>query len=215
MPPSTWSTSQADTEVSCRVLTNLECRSWISNQHEGRLRYETGRGPRAVAVRYAVTDDQVVSRAPEYNEIGQYAPGRPITMRVSALTADTCTEVVVAGIGHLADDQAQIAQTTDLPNTGRPACPLTWCASTSPTSSARPGALNQPDPPSDRPGQQWSPPSSGNRGRCVRFRPASYIGQCGRDAHISRNVRRVRGMALRGWMHQSKRAPQQPERTLG
>ena len=101
--------------MSCRVLTNLECRSWISNHDEGRLGYQTGRGPRAVVVSYAVTDDQVVSRVPEYNEIGQYAAGRQITMRVSAVTTDAFTEVVVAGIGHLAEDQARIAETTDLP----------------------------------------------------------------------------------------------------
>ena len=65
-------TPQADTEVSCRVLTDMECRSWISNHDEGLLGYQTGRGPRAVVVSYAVTDDQVVSRVPEYNEIGQY-----------------------------------------------------------------------------------------------------------------------------------------------
>ena len=109
------SASRADTEGSSRVLTTVECRSWISNHDEGRLGYQTGRGPRAVVVSYAVTDDQVVSRLPEYNEICQYAPGRPITLRVSALTADTFTEVVVAGIGHLAEDRPRIAETVDLP----------------------------------------------------------------------------------------------------
>ena len=109
------STSQAENNVSSRVLTTVECRSWISNHDEGRLGYQTGRGPRAVAVSYAVTDEQVVCRLPEYNEICQYAPGRQITMRVSALTADTFTEVVVAGIGHLAENQEGIAETIDLP----------------------------------------------------------------------------------------------------
>ena len=109
------SASHADTDVSSRVLTTVECRSLVGNHDEGRLGYQTGRGPRAVAVIYAVTDDQVVSRVPEYNEICQYAPGRQITRRVSAHTTDTFTEVVVAGIGHLADDQARIAETTDLP----------------------------------------------------------------------------------------------------
>ena len=69
------SASESDTEVSSRVLTNVECRSLVSNHDEGRLGYQTGRGPRAVAVSYAVTDDQVVSLPPEYNEIFQYGPG--------------------------------------------------------------------------------------------------------------------------------------------
>ena len=114
VPPNR-SASESDTEVSSRVLTNVECRSLVSNHDEGRLGYQTGRGPRAVAVSYAVADDQLVSRVPEYNEICQYAPGRQITLRVSALTTDTFTEVVVAGIGHLAEDQARIAETTNLP----------------------------------------------------------------------------------------------------
>ena len=66
--------------------------SSLSNHDEGRLSYPTGRCPRAVVVCYAVTDDQVVFLLPEYNEICQYAPGRQITMHVSALTTTTFTE---------------------------------------------------------------------------------------------------------------------------
>ena len=115
MSRSTPGSPHADTAVSGRTLTKVECRSSISDHDEGRLSYPTGRGPRAVVVSYAVTDDQVVVLLPEYNEICQYAPGRQITMRVSALTTNTFTEVVVTGIGHLDENPACIAGTVDLP----------------------------------------------------------------------------------------------------
>ncbi len=107
--------SQPDTVVGGRALTNVECRSSISDHDEGRLSYRSGRGPRAVVVSYAVTDDQVVVLLPAYNEICQYAPGRQITMRVTARTTTTFTEVIVTTIGHLAENPACIAGTVDLP----------------------------------------------------------------------------------------------------
>ena len=76
---------------------------WASS---GTVGYLTGRGPRAVVVNYAVTDDQVVFRLPEYNEICQYAPGREITLNVSCVCASTRTEVVVTGVGFVPDHQA-------------------------------------------------------------------------------------------------------------
>jgi len=105
----------SSTEVSGRALTNLECRWWISSHDEGQLSYYTGRGPRAGIVRYAVTDDQAVFVLPEYNQICQYTTGRQITLRVSALTANTFTEVIVTGIGYRAEDEARIAGIIDLP----------------------------------------------------------------------------------------------------
>jgi hypothetical protein len=54
----------ADNQVSSRVLTKVECRTLVSSQHERRLGYQTGPGPRAVAVSYPVTDEQVVARLP-------------------------------------------------------------------------------------------------------------------------------------------------------
>lgn len=103
-----------DRSVSCRSLTADECRSWISRHDEGRLSYQTGRGPRAVVLSYAVTDEEVRFLLPEYNEICQYAPGRQIAMRVSALDPDdSITEVVIAGIGHF--PEARIARMVDYP----------------------------------------------------------------------------------------------------
>ena len=74
----------------------------------------TGRGPRAVVVSYAVTDDQVVFRIPEYNEICQYAPGRQITLSVSCGCASTRTEVVVSGVGFVPDHPATLLGAVDL-----------------------------------------------------------------------------------------------------
>ncbi len=76
--------------------------------------HQTGRGPRAVLVSYAVTDDQAVFRLPEYNEICQYAPGREITLNVSGVSADTRTEVVVTGIGFVPEHHATLLEAVDL-----------------------------------------------------------------------------------------------------
>ena len=97
-----------------RQLSRPECRTWLGEHRLGRLGHQTGRGPRAVVVSYAVTDDQVVFRLPEYNEICQYAPGRPITLSVSSVCAGTGTEVVVTGVGFIPEDQGQLLKTVDL-----------------------------------------------------------------------------------------------------
>jgi len=112
----TRSSLQPDTAGCFRALTNFECRTWMCDHDEGRLGYQTGRGPRAVVVRYVVIDDVVVFVLPEYNEICQYAPGRTITLTVSALTDnDTFTEVVVTGIGHPAENEALLAENIEPP----------------------------------------------------------------------------------------------------
>ena len=69
-----------------------------------------------MVVRFAVTDDQVVFRLPEYNEICQYAPGRQITVNISYVCASTrtCTEVVVTGVGFVPDHQANLLEAVDL-----------------------------------------------------------------------------------------------------
>jgi hypothetical protein len=72
---------------STRVLTAAECRSWLCTHTEGRFGYLSGRGPQFVVVCYAVTpDDKIVLRVPEYNEIGQYAPGERVTLDVDGTT---------------------------------------------------------------------------------------------------------------------------------
>ena len=59
-----------------------EDRRRLSQHHEGQMHYQTGRGPRCLAVTYAVAGDYVLLRLPEYNELGHYAPGRPVVLEV-------------------------------------------------------------------------------------------------------------------------------------
>jgi hypothetical protein len=67
-----------------------------------------------VVVSYAVTDDQVVFRLPEYNEICQYAPGRQITLNVSSVRDGTRTEVMVSGVGFVPEQEADLLSAVDL-----------------------------------------------------------------------------------------------------
>ena len=69
-----------------------------------------------VVVNYAVTDDQIVFRLPEYNEICQYALGRLVTLNVSGTCSNTWlrTEVAVTGIGHFPESDADLPDTVDL-----------------------------------------------------------------------------------------------------
>ena len=72
---------------STRPLTAAECLSWLCTHTEGRLGYVSGRGPQCVVVTYAVAPDgRIVLRVPEYNEIGQYAPGEQVTLDVDGMT---------------------------------------------------------------------------------------------------------------------------------
>ena len=85
-----------------RQLTERECRTWLSSHREGRLGYVTGRGPRAVVVNYAVTDEQIVLRLPDYSEITQYALGEEVTLQVDGLAPSIgASEIVtVRGRAH-------------------------------------------------------------------------------------------------------------------
>jgi hypothetical protein len=98
-----------------RRLSSAECHVWLRKRSQGRLGHLTGRGPRSTVVGYAVTDDQVVFRVPEYNEICQYAPGRPITLSVDGGGANirSHTEVVVTGIGHIPERPEDLAEAVD------------------------------------------------------------------------------------------------------
>ena len=108
------STRPKTVEINRRALTKVECRRWLDDRHEGRLSHQTGRGTRSVVVSFSVTDDQLLFRLPEYNEICQYAEGRQITMSVSAIDTDHYfTEVVVAGVGYLDENQAEVAPGID------------------------------------------------------------------------------------------------------
>ena len=54
----------------------------LSRHREGHLHYQTGRGPRCLAVTYTVAGDYVLLRLPEYNDLGRYAPGQPVVLEV-------------------------------------------------------------------------------------------------------------------------------------
>lgn len=69
-----------------RRLSPGECRHWLANHHVGRLAYTGGRGPRAVVVSYAMTDESIVVRLPDYNEIVHYAPGAVVSFEVEDFT---------------------------------------------------------------------------------------------------------------------------------
>lgn len=98
-----------------RRLSSAECRAWLGKGSLGRLGHLTGRGPRSTVVGYALTNDQVVFRLPEYNEICQYAPGRPITLSVSCVASTHArTEVVVTGVGLVPELQKELVEAVDL-----------------------------------------------------------------------------------------------------
>src|SRR5215210_2710837 len=66
-----------------RGMSYGECCIWLDHHSEGQLGYIGGRGPRSVAVSYAITDDQILFLIPAYNEITQYVPGKQVTFQVS------------------------------------------------------------------------------------------------------------------------------------
>jgi len=75
----------------------------LTEHHEGRLDYETGRGFRSVVVLYAIADGQILFRLPDYNDIVHYAPGERVTLEVDAAVTPSgdCTTVIVTGTAQL------------------------------------------------------------------------------------------------------------------
>ena len=57
-------------------------RHLLLRRQEGRLSYTSGRGRPTVVVTYTISDDHLVIRVPEYNEIGWYAPGAEVGFTV-------------------------------------------------------------------------------------------------------------------------------------
>jgi hypothetical protein len=75
----------------------------LSRHREGRLHYQTDRGPRCLAVTYAVAGDYVLLRLPEYNDLGHYAPGRSVVLEVR----DPDHDLQVEGVAQAAGPQHQ------------------------------------------------------------------------------------------------------------
>jgi len=87
-----------------RKLSPHECRAWICSHREGRLGYQSGRGHRSVVVSYAVADDKILVRLPDYNDIVHYAPGAEVSLDVDGGTPAAHREtVIVTGTAALAD----------------------------------------------------------------------------------------------------------------
>ncbi len=98
-------------QASSRHRVSSEDRRRLSQHREGQLHYQTGRGPRCLAVTYAVAGDYVLLRLPEYNDLGHYAPGRPVVLEVPDANPDRGLQV--EGVAQAAGPQhkALIEQT--------------------------------------------------------------------------------------------------------
>ena len=94
-----------DPSLPARPLSPGECRDCLLRRHEGRLAYSTGRGPRCVVVNYAVHDDEIVLRVPEFNEICQYAPGCEVCLVIDEMlgAGDEWVEVTASGVASVVD----------------------------------------------------------------------------------------------------------------
>jgi hypothetical protein len=101
------STCSPHERAPARRLSTREGRDWLTSHGEGRLAYQTGRGPRSVVVRYALADDHVVFRLPDYNDIVHYAPGERVTLEVEDGDRSTgdLQAVTVTGQAQLETDQ--------------------------------------------------------------------------------------------------------------
>jgi nitroimidazol reductase NimA-like FMN-containing flavoprotein (pyridoxamine 5'-phosphate oxidase superfamily) len=99
-----------------RRLTPHECKAWLCSHHEGRLGYRSGKGPRSVVVSYAVAEDKIVLRLPDYNDIVHYAPGSEVSLDVDGGTPAAHREtVVVTGRAAIAEnDQEPLIDQTAL-----------------------------------------------------------------------------------------------------
>jgi len=108
------STRRQRTSRQTRQLSTGECRDWLTSHHEGRLAYQTGRGPRSVVVNYAVTERHIMFRLPDYNDIVHYAPGERVTLEVEGVDAPVRAfeSVSVTGQAQLApgDDPAALTE---------------------------------------------------------------------------------------------------------
>lgn len=65
-------------------------RRWLTRHHEGRLRYPTGRGPRALAITYVVAGNYILLKIPEYNPVAGYASGQQVELAVPHGDGDLC-----------------------------------------------------------------------------------------------------------------------------
>lgn len=83
----------------------LDVQAWLVREHEGRLGYTTGRGPRTVVVRYAMSAGRLVFRLPEYSSALGYARDRAVTLQIDGGSGPTANaRVLVSGTAELVDE---------------------------------------------------------------------------------------------------------------
>jgi hypothetical protein len=89
--------------------------AWLASQHEGRLGYLSGRGQRSVVVQFAVTDNRVVIRLPEYHEAIGYASDQPVCLCVDGTSgpASHSASLEVRGRARRVDDPFDAADASD------------------------------------------------------------------------------------------------------
>ena len=104
-----------DPRLPARPLSPRECRDCLRRRHEGRLAYSTGRGPRSVVVNFAVHDDEIVLRVPEFNEICQYAPGCEVCLVIDEMLGGDSewVEVTASGVASVVDHCEHTSQERD------------------------------------------------------------------------------------------------------
>jgi hypothetical protein len=97
-----------------RRLSSGECRDWLHSHSEGRLGYQTGRGHRSVVVSYAIAEEQIVMRLPDFNDIVHYAPGERVTLEVDGrhTPVGDFESVLVTGEARLASRLPTTVQQT-------------------------------------------------------------------------------------------------------
>lgn len=71
-----------------RRLTTGECRAWVHSNHEARLAYVSGRGPRAVVVNYATDDNAILIELADYNDAVHYTSGAEVRVEVDGAKPD-------------------------------------------------------------------------------------------------------------------------------
>ena len=85
-----------------RRLSASECRAWLSSHDEGRLSYQSGRGPRSVVVLYRLADEGIVMCLPDYHDAAHYAPGAEVRLDVEGVGPGGRDAVHVMGRAVLA-----------------------------------------------------------------------------------------------------------------
>ena len=102
-----------------RKLSAGECRAVLASHHEGRLGYQSGRGPRSVVVSYAITEDAIMMRLPDYNDAVHYAPGAEVRLEVDGLVPAGMDEVLVTGTAVVDDERGRSHQSRHRPPSRR------------------------------------------------------------------------------------------------